>query len=156
MVPTTLAVAMVLFGLYQAAPGDPATVMMGIGGGGEMGQDADVEAKIAKFRRKHGLDRHWAVQFLNYIGPFNLLRDGHPFFTSPFDERATEAVTLDDGSELVLGKPQAIAPLTDTTSAEVRGVDQLRPVAPEIAAKLQFAWREFTLETCKERHPITR
>lgn len=123
MVPTTLAVAMVLFGLYQAAPGDPATVMMGMGGGGEMGQNADYEAKIAKFRTKHGLDRHWAVQFLNYIGPFNLLRDGHPFFTSPYGERELRTVTLPDGSEVVEGEPEPIGPLPGLDDAVLAKIE---------------------------------
>jgi len=134
MVPTTLAVAMVLFGLYQAAPGDPATVMMGMGGGGEMGQDADYEAKIDKFRRRHGLDRHWAVQFLNYIGPFNLLRDGHTYFTSPFGEREFEIVTLEDGSEELEGKPLAIGHLSGVDEATRARIDAAAAILADDAA----------------------
>ena len=75
MVPTTLGIALVVFLIYRAVPGDPATVMIGMGSG-EMSGDSDVEARIDAFRRRYGLDRSAVVQFLNYVGPFNLLRDG--------------------------------------------------------------------------------
>jgi len=104
MIPTTLGVALVVFSLYHIAPGDPATVMMG-GPGGEMGQGSDVQAKIDGFRRKHGLDRSLAVQFFNYVGPFNLMRDGHPWFSTPYTERKTEEVELADGTLVREGVP---------------------------------------------------
>ncbi|MDP6956023.1 MAG: hypothetical protein QF599_08595, partial [Planctomycetota bacterium] len=78
MIPTTFGVALVVFMLYQAAPGDPATVMMGMGG--EMNQNSDAGARIDTFRREHGLDRSLVVQFFSYIGPFNLSRNGHAWF----------------------------------------------------------------------------
>ncbi|MHC4263842.1 MAG: hypothetical protein ACYSWX_15065 [Planctomycetota bacterium] len=93
MIPTTLGVALVVFGIYQAAPGDPATVMMGLGSGGDMTQGSDTNARVEAFKREFGLDRHWTVQFFNYIGPFNLLRDGHSWFSSPYTERKVEWVS---------------------------------------------------------------
>lgn len=108
MVPTTLAVALVVFGIFHAAPGDPAKVMIGQGGAGEIGDEGDTQARIDKFKRKHGLDRALAVQFLDYIGPFNLSRDGHAWFTTPYSERVTTEVELPDGGIAVEGEPLKI------------------------------------------------
>ena len=108
MIPTTLGVALVVFTIYHAAPGDPAQVMMGMGGSGEMGQDSDTEARIDSFRREFGLDRSLAVQFLNYIGPVNLMRDGHSWFTTPYTERTSEPVPLAGEGEAVEGRPLKI------------------------------------------------
>ena len=126
MIPTTIGVALVVFTIYHAVPGDPATVMMGIGSGGEMGQEGDVEAKIEAFRRKHGLDRSLAVQFLDYIGPFNLSRDGHPWFSSPYTERKVEEVELEDGRVARVGKSLHIDYLPQTDDAERNVLDGLR------------------------------
>ena len=104
LVPTTIGIALVVFLLYHAAPGDPATVMMGSGGAGPMGQDSDVESTIDKFRRKHSLDRSLPVQFFNYIGPFNLTRNGHSWFSTPYTERKVEEEELADGSAVHVGK----------------------------------------------------
>ena len=92
MIPTTFGVAFVVFALFHLAPGDPALVMMGVGG--EMNQNSDGEARIDTFRREHGLDRSLPVQFFNYIGPFNLDRDGISLFSTPFTERVVEEVEL--------------------------------------------------------------
>jgi peptide/nickel transport system permease protein len=96
MVPTTLGIALVVFAMYHAAPGNAATVMLGFGSG-EMSGDSDVQARLEKFERRYGLDRSLAVQFFNYIGPFNLLRDGHTWFSSPYSERKVHRVRLADG-----------------------------------------------------------
>jgi len=95
-IPTTLGVVLVIFSLYHAAPGDPATVMLGDQGSGDTAAGAGNESRIDEFRRKHGLDRAFLVQFLDYIGPFNLGPDGHPWFSSPRTERQTRAVTARD------------------------------------------------------------
>jgi peptide/nickel transport system permease protein len=108
MIPTTLGVAAVVFTIFQLAPGDPATVMMGMGGGGEMSGSSDAAARKRAFEIEHGLDRHPVVQFLDYIGPFNLSRDGHPWFDSPYTERTTEDVVLADGRRVVEGAPLRI------------------------------------------------
>ncbi|MEZ5974903.1 MAG: hypothetical protein R3E96_08685 [Planctomycetota bacterium] len=83
MIPTTFGVALVVFALFHAAPGDPATVMMGGGGTGELDQGSDTEGRVDRFRRKHGLDRSLVVQFFDYMGPFNLSRDGVTWLSSP-------------------------------------------------------------------------
>ena len=44
IIPTTLGIALVVFLLYHAVPGDPATVAIGMSGGGEMGQETDYQA----------------------------------------------------------------------------------------------------------------
>lgn len=119
MIPTTLGVALVIFSIFHAAPGDPATVMIGMASGGEMEGDADIEARIAAFERKYGLDRSLPVQFLNYIGPFNLLRDGHPWFSTPYTEREVLEVELDDGTRLREGEAMRIEYLPRTPD-EVR------------------------------------
>ena len=119
MIPTTLGVALVVFGIYHAAPGDPATVMMGISSGGDMSQGSDAGARARAFKREFGLDRNLVVQFLNYVGPFNLLRDGHPWFGSPYGEREVEYVELPGGREVLCGEPMEIAHLP-TISKEVQ------------------------------------
>jgi len=103
MIPTTIGVALVVFGLYHIAPGDPATVMMGTGG--EMTQGGDSEARVDGFKRENGLDRSLFVQFFDYIGPFNLSRDGHTWFTTPYTERKVTDVELKDGSTVREGRP---------------------------------------------------
>ncbi len=123
MIPTTFGVALVIFTIFHAAPGDPATVMMGAGGAGALSSSSDVEGRIARFRRKHGLDRSLVVQFFNYIGPLNLGRDGSSLFSSPFTERTTEEVDLEGGGTLLLGEPLLIENLpsmsvTDADYAE--------------------------------------
>jgi peptide/nickel transport system permease protein len=128
MIPTTLGVAAVVFGIYHLAPGDPATVMMGMGSGGQMATDSDSASKIDAFRIKHGLDRNPVVQFLDYIGPVNLSRDGCSLFTSPYGERKVEEVELSDGTTVREGKPLPIEYLPDTPEGERREMDDLRQV----------------------------
>ena len=126
MVPTTLGVAALIFTIYHLAPGDPATVMMGVGTGGNMSQGSDVEAKVDAFRIEHGLDRHPVVQFLDYIGPFNLSRDGHDWFDSPYPERKVEEVSLADGTVATEGKPLHIDYLPTTDEADRSALDEAR------------------------------
>ncbi|MBC8451134.1 MAG: ABC transporter permease [Planctomycetes bacterium] len=116
MIPTTIGVALVVFGLYHIAPGDPATVMMGTGG--EMSQGGDSEARVDGFRREHGLDRSLFVQFFDYIGPFNLSRDGHAWFTTPYTERKVTEVELKDGSLVREGRPLELEDLPGTSEAD--------------------------------------
>ena len=123
MIPTTIGVALVVFGIYHAAPGDAATVMMGISSGGNMSQDADAKAQAEAFKREYGLDRSLPVQFLNYIGPFNLLRDGHPWFSSPYTERETELLKLEGGGEVLTGAPMEIDHLPTTSEEERARLD---------------------------------
>ena len=78
MVPTTLGIALVIFSLYHLAPGDPALIAVGDQSNASMGAGGDDESRYDKFRRDNGLDRNFIVQFLDYVGPFNLNADGHP------------------------------------------------------------------------------
>ena len=55
-------------------------LMIGVASGGEMSQDDDVQARIDKFRHDHALDKPLLVQYLGFIGPFNIKPDGHPWF----------------------------------------------------------------------------
>jgi peptide/nickel transport system permease protein len=79
MIPTTLGILLVVFAVFHAVPGDPALMAVGHG----VSDEADVEARAVAYRREHGLDRSLTVQFFNYLGPFNLLEDGHEWFSSP-------------------------------------------------------------------------
>lgn len=112
MVPTTLGILVAIFALIHLAPGDPAMLM----GGSGMEQNANVDrgARAEKFRRKHGLDRSKLVQFFDYLGPFNLDRDGHPWFTVRYTERKVERVALRGGGEAVEGVPLPIEDLPGT------------------------------------------
>ena len=122
MVPTTLGVALVVFCLYHIAPGDAASVMMGAGG--EMtATAAGVESTRDVFKREHGLDRSFAVQFLDYIGPVNLSRDGHPWFSSPYTERKVEEVVLQDGSMVREGVLWDLIHLPSTPENERKAID---------------------------------
>ena len=70
MVPTTLGIALVVFSLPPRAggsgDGDDG------GSGGEHGRGRRRRVALDKFRRDNGLDRSFVVQFLDYVGPFNL------------------------------------------------------------------------------------
>ncbi len=125
MVPTTIGIALVVFVIFHAAPGDPATVMIGAGTGGQLGQNSDVEGRVDKFRRKHGLDRSLLVQFFDYLGPFNLDRDGVPWFSSPYTERKTDEVELSGGEVAFEGTPLPI--------------DHLPGADPELSSELDAA-----------------
>ena len=130
MIPTTLGVAAVVFTIYHLAPGDPATVMMGMGSGGQMGTESDSESKIQAFRIKHGLDRNPVVQFLDYIGPLNLSRDGHSMFSSPYGERKVEVVELESepGARWTEGLPLSIDHLQATAPEDRKTIDGLKKV----------------------------
>lgn len=126
MVPTTVGIAFVVFVIFHAAPGDPATVMIGAGTGGQLGQNSDVEGRVDKFRRKHGLDRSLVVQFFDYLGPFNLDRDGVPWLSSPYTERKTDEVELPDGTVALEGVPLPIDHVPGTDPALAASLDEAR------------------------------
>lgn len=135
MFPTTLGIVLVVFGLYHAVPGDPATVMLGLGGGEGQATSSDQAARREALRRELGLDRSLWVQFFDYLGPFNLSRDGHPWFSSPYGERRVERRALPAGGSFVAGLPQEIAPLPGTPRAEsealARAAEALAQGGPE-------------------------
>ncbi|MEZ6017934.1 MAG: ABC transporter permease [Planctomycetota bacterium] len=156
MIPTTLGVAFVIFSIYHAAPGDPATVMMGDQSSGNAGADGDTESKIDKFRRKHGLDRAFLVQFFDYIGPFNLSPDGHPWFSSPRTERETREVEVVDpasgATRIVLeGVPVAIEHLYETPEDERARLDAAVAALADDEAEAQWASARETLSASGAR-----
>ncbi len=73
-------ITLLVFVSIRLAPGDPATVMMGVASGGEMQEGQDIESRIADFKKKNALDRNLLVQYLGFIGPFNVKPDGHELF----------------------------------------------------------------------------
>ena len=128
MIPTTFGIALVIFAVYHAAPGDPATVMMGDQSTGDGGADGDAEGRIEAFRRKHGLDRSLIVQFFDYIGPFNLGPEGHPWFSSPRSERKVVERELPGSAgapprRVTEGIPVAIEHLYETPAEERARLD---------------------------------
>ncbi len=145
MIPTTFGVAFVVFSLFHLAPGDPALVMMGQGG--EMNQNSDGASRIDTFRREHGLDRSLPVQFLNYIGPFNLGRDGHPWFSTPYTERVAELVEVTPASgetvEVMEGVPLPIAYLPGTAKEDRAAMDGAMAVIEDEKAG-EAAWATAT------------
>jgi peptide/nickel transport system permease protein len=143
MIPTTLGVVAVIFTIFQLAPGDPATVMMGMGGGGEMSGSSDAASRKRAFEIEHGLDRHWLVQYLDYFGPFNLSRDGHPWFDSPYTERTTSIVELADGRRIVEGAPMRIDFLHDVPLERRTELDVL-------ATELRDAEKDESVRTAAE------
>lgn len=103
MIPTLLGILFIILGLLHAAPGDPATQILGLGGGaaGEMsGEGGDIEARIAKFERENALDRSFLVQYLGYLGPFNVRPDGHELFGGDGRHPYGGLLALDFGTEL--------------------------------------------------------
>ncbi|MEM8711537.1 MAG: hypothetical protein AAGG01_11330, partial [Planctomycetota bacterium] len=119
MIPTTIGVALVIFSLYHVAPGDPALIAVGSQADSTAGGGGDGESRIDQFRRENGLDRHFFVQFFDYIGPFNLGPDGHRWFSSPRTERKTDEVEVEGRDEPVLqGQPVEIEPLASVTDDE--------------------------------------
>ena len=100
MVPTLLGITVVVFVVAHSMPGDPATVALGIGGTGEMQEGVDVEARIAAFRKEHGLDLPLWKQYLNFLGPFNLKENGHAWFGGSGVDPWEGLLALDLGTEL--------------------------------------------------------
>ena len=99
IVPTLFGITLLVFVAIRLAPGDPAIVMIGMGTGGEVSQDVDYEARIAKFRREHALDRPLVVQYLGFLGPFNVRPDGHPWFGGSGADPWGGLLVLDLGNE---------------------------------------------------------
>jgi len=76
MVPTLVGISFLCFALIHLAPGDPAALAAG---SGEVAA-GDARLLIERFRAEHLLDRSIPVQYLQYVGPFNLAGDGHRWF----------------------------------------------------------------------------
>ena len=113
MFPTTLGVVVLVFLAFHLVPGDPALMMMGSSAQGSR-SDVDDAARAAEFRRRHGLDRPLVIQLLDYIGPFNLMRDGHRWFSPRRSERSVESMPLVGGGVSREGVLLELDPLPDT------------------------------------------
>jgi peptide/nickel transport system permease protein len=103
-IPTLLAILALILGFLHAAPGDPAAMALGLGAGGgnEMSQEGqDIEAKIEEFRHQNALDRSFFVQYLGYLGPFNVKPDGHEWFDGTGKDPWGGLLALEFGNELV-------------------------------------------------------
>ena len=135
MIPTTLGVALVIFSIYHAAPGDPALIAVGSQADADLGAGSDTESRVDQFRREHGLDRSLAVQFLDYIGPFNLNADGHSWFSSPRSERVVEDIE-------VPGTGTAEVPLETVPQGRPVSIEHLFATTPEGALRARRARRE--------------
>jgi len=99
IIPTMIGITLIVFVAIRLAPGDPATVMIGMSSGGEMGQSSDYEARIEKFREEHALDRSLLVQYLGFLGPFNVKPDGHRWFGGSGRDPWGGLLALDLGTE---------------------------------------------------------
>ncbi len=129
MIPTTFGIALVIFGLYHVAPGDPALVAVGNQTEANASGGGDSESRVDKFRRENGLDRSFLVQFFDYIGPFNLSPDGHPWFSSPRTERKVDESDVpvakgEPARTIAEGRPVAIEPLYIATPEERDQLDE--------------------------------
>ncbi len=95
MIPTLLCISLVGFVLIHLAPGDPALVRAGDTAAGV----ADPGELLERFRAEHLLDRSIPVQYLDYLGPFNLGPDGHRWFGGDGSEPWGGLLTGDLGRE---------------------------------------------------------
>ena len=100
MIPTLFGITLLVFSAIHAAPGDPATVMIGVSSGGEMQGNVDYEERIEKYRVEYGLNKPILVQYLSFIGPFNLKDNGHSWFGGSGADPWGGVLLLDFGNEL--------------------------------------------------------
>lgn len=100
MIPTLFGITLLVFVAIRAAPGDPATVMIGLSGQNEISADIDYQARIDEFRHEHALDRNIIIQYLGFLGPFNIKPEGHPWFGGSGKDPWGGLLALDLGNEL--------------------------------------------------------
>ena len=103
-IPTLLGILFMILVCMHAAPGDPAAMALGLGagGGGEVSEKgSNIEAKIEEFRKEHALDRNFFVQYLGYLGPFNVRPNGHEWFGGTGDDPWGGLLVGDFGNELI-------------------------------------------------------
>jgi peptide/nickel transport system permease protein len=97
VIPTLIGVSMLTFALMRLAPGDAASLRYA--GDPNRPSTADAEAAIAQFRAEHLLDRSLVVQYLHYVGPFNLGANGHTWFGGSGADPWNGLLALDLGHE---------------------------------------------------------
>jgi peptide/nickel transport system permease protein len=93
---TLLGVTLVSFVLLRLAPGDPALLRFS---DPEHAVSPELEGAIAAFRSEHLLDRPLALQYLHYLGPFDLGPRGHPWFGGSGEHPWNGLLALDLGRE---------------------------------------------------------
>ena len=94
MLPSFLGITLVVFLAVHLAPGDPA-LRESFDPQSGAAQEADVE----RFRAEHLLDRPLLVQYLHFLGPFDLSPRGHRWFGGSGAHPFGGLVALDLGSE---------------------------------------------------------
>ena len=93
LVPSFLGITLVVFLAVHLAPGDPA--LRESGDPSAAGSTADVE----RFRAEHLLDRPLALQYLHFLGPFDLSPRGHRWFGGSGEHGYGGLLALDLGTE---------------------------------------------------------
>jgi peptide/nickel transport system permease protein len=101
-IPTLLGISFVTFALLHLVPGDAASVRYS--GGEGAGDPAGAQAAIASFRAEHLFDRTLAIQYLHYLGPFNLGPDGARWLGGTGERPWHGLLALDFGREYL--RPQ--------------------------------------------------
>jgi len=95
LLPSFLGITLVVFLAVHLAPGDPALRESFDPDAGS----ADA-ADIERFRAEHLLDRPLAVQYLHFLGPFDLSPRGHRWFGGSGEHAFGGLLALDLGSEI--------------------------------------------------------
>lgn len=93
---TLFGLVLVTFLLLRLAPGDPAALRFA--DPTTSPAPGALEA-VARFREAHLLDRSLPVQFLHYLGPFDLSARGHEWFGGSGEHRWNGLLALDLGHE---------------------------------------------------------
>ncbi len=99
MIPTLIGVSLIVFSLIHLAPGDPAAVQSSglLTGAGRSEGSADQATQ--KFRERFLLDQPLWKQYLHYVGPFHLGKDGHPWFGGDGSDKWNGLLVGDFGNE---------------------------------------------------------
>lgn len=95
MAAVLLAASLITFALVRAAPGSAVDARASSSDGGATAGPAEIE----RFRRAHLLDRPLWVQYLHYVGPFDLTPRGHAWFGGSGETPWGGLVCLDLGEE---------------------------------------------------------
>lgn len=116
LIPTLFGVALLTFSMIKLAPGDPTMMMFA---GVESEANADVEKIIQRLREQLLLDEPIAVQFLHYIGPFNLGPMGHEWFGGTGEDPWAGVLALDMGNEILRPSKSVVGELGERLKVTV-------------------------------------
>ncbi|MBL8859423.1 MAG: ABC transporter permease [Planctomycetes bacterium] len=98
MVPTLLGITLVVFLAMHAVPGDPGDVVLGSDAGSQPG-GVDIDAAAERIRKENLLDAPLALQYLHFLGPFDLSPGGHEWFGGSGAQPWHGILALDFGRE---------------------------------------------------------